>query len=191
MSWVKTGATEPITVFILDSSGDPLTALTDVYVRLRRLSDGFYYDWATATFKAAGWTTLNQLLTEVDAVYSPGEYEVTGGLLTTGFSGRYIVSPLQTPGTNAKLPAPAELEVGGWVDETYTGSTAAQAAAADSEIVRKIADNQQVLTAGIAANFVVKDDDDIADFRTYNMTDRDGNAIFLPEGAPARRSKGV
>ena len=50
---VKTGATEPLKAYITDAEGDPLTGLTDVYVRIRR-ANGDYLDWDDYAFKAAG-----------------------------------------------------------------------------------------------------------------------------------------
>jgi len=128
---VRTGAVEPIRVFAVDGDGNPLTGLTDLFVRVSRASDGFYLDWAGPTFAVSGWTTLDQVLTEVDAVNAPGIYEVVGGLDTGAITNAvldddYLILPLQSPGTNAVLPAPAELKVGqtedryritqGWVD---------------------------------------------------------------------------
>ena len=122
---IRTGDTEPIQVFTVDDSAAPLTGLTDLFVKIRRNSDGQYLDWFDQTFKVVGWTTLNQVLSEVDATNSPGVYEVTGGLDTSALTNSspddvYIVVPLQTPGTNARLPGPGEIKVGQWVDEITT-----------------------------------------------------------------------
>jgi hypothetical protein len=119
--WVQTGAVEPIQTYIVDVVGTPITGLTDLYVRLRRLN-GHFLDWSDMTFKAAGWTTLDKLLTEQDAVNAPGLYEVTGGLDTSALTNAvdddvYTVITRQTPGTNAIVPAPEELRVGRWADD--------------------------------------------------------------------------
>ncbi len=119
---VQTGAVEPIQVYIVDAAGQSLTGLTDLYVRVRRFSDGFYLDWNDDTFKSSGWTTLDQLLSEVDATNLPGVYEVSGGFDTSAITNpsaddTYTVYPLQTPGTNAKVPSPAEIKMGRWVDD--------------------------------------------------------------------------
>jgi len=119
---VLTGATEPIQVYAVNAVGNPLTGLTDLYVRVRRFSDGFYLDWNDMTFKSSGWTTLNKLLTELDATNAPGLYSVTGGLNTGSITNpatddTYTVISLQTPGVTARLPSPAEIKMGRWVDQ--------------------------------------------------------------------------
>jgi hypothetical protein len=115
------GFVEPIMVYTLNSLGDPLTGAVDLFVRMRRSSDGLYFDWADATFKAAGWATLDQVLTEVDAVRSPGLYEVAGGLDLAAITNptaddNYTITPIQT-GSTATLPAPAELRVDKWAGQ--------------------------------------------------------------------------
>jgi hypothetical protein len=118
---ITTGATEPISVYAVNTAGNPITGLTDLYVRIRRVSDGFFLDWTGYTFKSTGWTTLNKSLTEISATNAPGLYEVTGGLPTASITNPtanddYQVIPVQTPGTNARLPSPAVIQVGKWVD---------------------------------------------------------------------------
>jgi len=118
---ITTGATEPISIYAVNAAGNPLTGLTDLYVRIRRVSDGFFLDWTGMTFKSTGWTTLNKTLTEASATNAPGVYEVTGGLNTGAITNvtandDYQVVPLQTPGTTARLPGPGVISVGKWVD---------------------------------------------------------------------------
>lgn len=122
MSVVKTGKIEPIRVYAVDGNSAPLTGLTDLYVRIERNSDGYFYDWNDTTFKAAGWTTLNKLLTEIDATNLAGLYEVVGGfdldvITNPTADERYTVYPLQTPGTTARLPSPVSFDEGFWVDQ--------------------------------------------------------------------------
>lgn len=119
---ILTDSTEQIELYATNRRGAALTGKTDLYVRVRRQSDGLYLDWNDDTFKASGWTTLNQILTEVDATNSPGLYLVTGGLDTSAITNAgtddvYVVIPLQTPGTDASLPAPGEIRVGDYVDD--------------------------------------------------------------------------
>lgn len=130
MTTIRTGDTEPIRVFAVDGNSAPLTGLTDLYVRIERDSDGFLFDWGDSTFKASGWTTLNKLLTELDATNLAGMYEVVGGFDTSAIlnptaDDTYTVYPLQTPGVNARLPAPASFAVGRWVDTIATNLDAA------------------------------------------------------------------
>ncbi len=119
---ITTGTVEPIQILAADVLGAPLPGKTDLFVRVRRDSDGFYLDWADLVFKAAGWTTRDQLLTEQDAVLAPGLYAVTGGLDTATFTDDpdLLIISLQTPGTDAVLPTPAELKVGQYVDDIPT-----------------------------------------------------------------------
>jgi len=58
---------------IVNTLGVPQTGLT-VTLRIKRRSDGFYLDFFDNTFKAAGWTTLNVTMTELDATNAQGIY---------------------------------------------------------------------------------------------------------------------
>lgn len=121
----RTGEIEQIRVYAVDGNSAPLTGLSDLYIRLQRASDGYLYDWNDATWKAAGWTTLNQALAEIDATNLPGLYELTGGFDPSAATNEqandvYTVYALQTPGTTARLPSPASFEVGYWVDDIFT-----------------------------------------------------------------------
>ncbi len=91
-----------------------------MFVRVRRMSDGFYLDFSDNTFKSVGWTTLNAALGELDPVLAPGLYELAGGLDTAFVNGNtddnLVITPIQTPGSDAVLPLPEELKVGQWVD---------------------------------------------------------------------------
>lgn len=72
---IQLGATEPInTVVMVDSSGDTLPALSDVLLSIRRQSDGQYLDFDDNTFKASGWTTIQQTMSVLDATNSAGIY---------------------------------------------------------------------------------------------------------------------
>lgn len=118
---IQTGDTEPIALFAVNAAGNPLTGLTDLYVRVRRVSDGFFLDWTGPTFKNSGWTTLNKAAAEVSAANAPGLYEVAGGLNTGAITNvtandDYQVIPVQTPGTTARLPGPGVIGVGKWTD---------------------------------------------------------------------------
>lgn len=104
------GATELIQVYAIDSAGAALTGLTDLYVRIRRQSDGFYYDWADSTFKNSGWTTVNGILTEEDATREAGVY--SRSFTAPSADEVYTIYPLQTPGTTAKGLGPDVLYVG-------------------------------------------------------------------------------
>lgn len=120
----RTGEVELIRVYAVDGDSQPLTGLTDLYVRLERASDGFFLDWNDYTWKGSGWTTLNQLLAELDATNLPGLYSVPGGFNHTTATNEnandiYTVYAVQTPGTNARLPGPGSFRVGYWVDQIF------------------------------------------------------------------------
>lgn len=124
MTTIRTDKIEPIRVYAVDGNSAPLTGLTDLYVRIERESDGYFFDWNDSTFKAAGWTTLNKLLSEVDSTNLAGLYEVSGGFDTSAITNpttdeRFTVYALQTPGTTARLPAPGSFDQGYWADEIH------------------------------------------------------------------------
>jgi len=113
---IELGEVEPISAFVVSSVGNPLTGKTDILVRVRRGSDGQYLDWDDLAFKSAGWVELNKTMTEVDAVNAAGVYELVGGFdsgTVTGLADTedllFIVT--QSPGIDAKVPSPLELQV--------------------------------------------------------------------------------
>lgn len=119
---VRTGNTEPIEVYVTNRRSEPLTGLTSIYVRIRRVSNGDYLDWNDDTFKSTGWTTLNQICTEVDATNFPGLYKVSGGWDTSAITNEtpdddYQVLTLENPVDEAVVPAPATIRLGQWVDQ--------------------------------------------------------------------------
>ena len=123
---IQTGVVEPIQVYAVDILGNALTGLSDLFIRVRRDSDGFYFDWSDDTFKSVGFVTLNQILTEQDAVNAAGLYDIAGGWDTSLITNPdvdylYTVIPIQTPGTNAILPAPSNLQVGQFIDRLDAG----------------------------------------------------------------------
>ncbi len=115
-SHVNVNGIEPIQAFFVDSSGDGLPGKSDLFVRVFRDSDKQFFDWSDLTFKASGHTTLDQPLAEIDATNAPGLYEVVGGFDTSTIvspvaGDTYTFQTLQTPGTDAVLPAPGMLKV--------------------------------------------------------------------------------
>jgi hypothetical protein len=134
-SRIQTGDTEPIVVLIVDSVGAPLAGLTDIVVRIRRISDGFYYDWSDDTFKTFGSVvTQDQAMSEVSAGASPGEYQLStvghvGGFNTSTISNpspndTYIVTARQDTGiTAANVPLIGEIKVGDFVDDIVPEQT--------------------------------------------------------------------
>lgn len=127
---VQTGETEPISALLIDSSRSPIVGLTNIEIRIRRASDGWYFDWDDDTFKVLGLvTTLTETLTEVDATGSPGVYHLdtvnhVGGFDTSAITNpaaggdHYIFTLLQngSPQDAVNTPMNGELAVGDWVD---------------------------------------------------------------------------
>jgi hypothetical protein len=181
---ILTNATEPIAVTVLDANGDPITGLTNVKVRIRRQSDGFYLDWSDDTFKAGGAvTTLLQPLTEV-STFDPGDYHLSGGWDTSAITNSadddvYFLTAVQdgAPQNADNLPAKGEVAVGNWVDMV--------------ELSKQMLINELALTDGAIGNWVLLGDDDATPRLTFDVTDKDGNPITLPVGAPARRTRGT
>lgn len=118
---IQTGATEQIVAVALDASLVALTGLTDLKLMIRRVSDGWSYDFADATFKVAGWGTRQQAMTEVSAANYPGEYQYTwntGAITNPTANDAYLLTVTQTPGTTVKnVPQVGELKVGQYVDK--------------------------------------------------------------------------
>lgn len=115
---VKYGTTERIFGTVANSSGAPVTGLTDVLLEIYRKSDGKYFDFNDTTFKSAGWTTRQQVMTELSATYSPGVYYYDFD--TTGHSSAYVEESYLmtvTSATAANDPLYGELKVGGYVDQ--------------------------------------------------------------------------
>ena len=79
----------------------------------------------------------------------------------------------------------------GLIQTAVSGLTAAESA--DLKLVRQWLTNAQRIAEGVSANFSMWDDGADPDvdppLSTQDVTDKDGNAIVLPAGAPANRSE--
>lgn len=203
---VQSGAVEPVQVYVQDAAGDALPGLTDLYLRIRRDSDGKFLDWNDSTFKSAGWTTLDLPLTEADAALAPGIYEVPGGVDTGSWTNanpddNYLVYPLQSPGTNARLPGPGELKVGQWVDRldvdvstrlavgdsvaTLTSGTATVGEVLN--LLRQMITNRLEEQHGSPGLIRLYLDDGTSVRFTWQVRPETGNVIGEIMGSPARR----
>lgn len=121
------GDTEPVGVYVIDASRNLLTGLTNLKLRVRRLSDDYHLDWSDSTFKAAP-NQLLMALSEVDGTYSPGEYQLdsaphidgfnTGAIANALSADSYFLTVIQdgTPQNAGNLPFHGEIETGGWVE---------------------------------------------------------------------------
>lgn len=120
---------EPVMVMALDYLHQPLTAKTDLMIRIERLSDRRYFDWSDNTFKpGASVVSMFQVLEEVSAVYSPGWYRLNTLAHVHGFNtslitnpiekDTYIITAIQQPSTDAaNFPQVGEIKVGNFVIE--------------------------------------------------------------------------
>jgi len=71
---IQNGGSEPIyTAALMDASRTLLTGLSNVYVRVRRESDGYYLDFGDMTFKASPGS-IQTAMSEVSAANMPGVY---------------------------------------------------------------------------------------------------------------------
>lgn len=179
-TYIATGAVEPIEALILDVNGAPLTGLANIKAAVRRESDGFLLDWAGPTFKSAGWTTLQQVLAEVDAVNQPGWYRLawnTGALTNAAAGDKYVVTVTQVGASTAK--------------NVPQSGTLAVALVDPITLLRKGLTNKLEETAGNPGTLVLRDDDGVTVLKTWTLTDSLGGAVVASVGEPARRSAGV
>jgi len=91
------GETEPVEVQVFGLDGLPLIGKTSVKLRVRRINDDLYLDWADNSFKAGG--AVGQLLLpliEVDPIYSPGIYELNTAPHVKGLNTSAIVNAVAT-----------------------------------------------------------------------------------------------
>jgi len=124
---VQTGDTERINAQIMGVSAGtyvPLTGKTDILLSIRRDSDGQWFDFADNTFKAAGWTTRQQQMTETDATNAPGNYHHdfdTSTIVSPADDDTYEAVVDQSPGTDAEnVPQTGTIKVGQWVDRLFS-----------------------------------------------------------------------
>lgn len=173
---VQTGTVEPVEVYATDRSGDPITGKTDLFVRVRRQSDGLYLDFDDDTFKASGWTERDRSLTEIDATLAPGLYELPGGIDTGAFTNatdddNLVIISLQTPGTDAVLPAPGEMKVGQYVDLV-------------KQTHQKHFNRREIDFPG--SKEVLYADDGLTPLGEQPLQDGGGNPVVVLPGAPAK-----
>lgn len=105
---IRPSTSEPIQFNALDSTGEPLDGVTDLYVTIVNPSNGQIWDWSTSAFTATP-VDATEVLAEVNATYSPGLYSVTW---PGAVAGLYTALITQTPGTTvSNVPASVELRV--------------------------------------------------------------------------------
>jgi hypothetical protein len=118
--YIETGATERIESLCMSGALVPITGKTDILLQVRRVSNGQFLDFADMTFKAAGWTTRRQAMSEVSAANEPGVYFydlATASITNPVADDTYELMVVQSPGTDVKnLPQVGEIKTGIWVD---------------------------------------------------------------------------
>ncbi len=76
-------------------------------------------------------------------------------------------------------------------DETVAGHTTDRTMGFMLDLIFSILDNPLRLADGSVANWVLRNDGDTITIRSYDVTDKNGNAVTQPTGSPSQRSKGT
>jgi len=138
-------------------------------VAIRRLSDDQFLDFNDDTFKASGWTTKNQALTEITGIAElAGLYSFTwDSSLSVMAVGEYSFEFTRTDTTPDWLKA-----------ETVRFEK--------SVLAQKMVVNRLVLNQTLS-RLEIYDDDGTTLLATWPVTDRAGNSFILQGTGPANR----
>jgi len=133
----------------------PLTALATVVVSIWRVKAGVveWYDFADSTFKAAGWTTLQQAMTVVDATRAPGVYQYlwdTSAITNPEADDSYYYFATDTSATAKNIPQEGQLDVGQYVDDIDVAVSSRASAAALAVVQADTDDIQTRLPASLS-----------------------------------------
>jgi len=189
MANIQTGSIEPIEVYCFGGNL-PLTGLTNIYLSLRRLSDGLILDWSDNTFKTEGVLVApSVVMTEVSSTLFPGNYKLSSVDHPNGFdtskiinhttNERYsiLITQVGLPQNVESLPSAGEIIEGTYVD--------------DMVLVRKDITNRKDLASGKTNNWILYDDDSITPLLTWDVSDPYSREIQIAERVAARRTKAV
>ena len=115
---IQTGDTERIEALMLDGSLSPLTGLGNVLLSIRRVSDGYWLDFDDDTFKASGWTTRQQAMTQTDVTNDPGvyHYDLDTSTITNPTADDTYEARVDCASA-ANVPLTGEIKVGQFVDD--------------------------------------------------------------------------
>ncbi|MGD9156790.1 MAG: hypothetical protein PVG39_00150 [Desulfobacteraceae bacterium] len=130
---IQTDETERIEVLLLDGSLSPLTSLSNAFLSIRRVSDGYWYDFNDDTFKNSGWTTRQQVMTETDSTNDQGVYHYdfdTSAITNVSANDTYELRVDCASATN--VPQIGEIKVGQFIDY-INGSISSRALEANVE----------------------------------------------------------
>ena len=183
MTRIRTDQTETVEAFCLDSSGRPLTGLTNIFLSVRRTSDNLIYDWNDYTFRAGiACTSPRILMTEIDSVFSPGYYQLSGGFDTSLIANHTSNEQYQLTVAQEGLPQNADNvpQIGEIVEGDYLD---------EIDLLRKDITNRKDLAPGKTDNWVLYDDDSTTPILTWDVSDQYSREIQIAERVPARRTK--
>lgn len=205
-SYPRENAPEAITFDLTEDDGTPISGANDVTLRVRRVADGFWWDWSDSVFKAGGAVSqLDEAMTEPDATRAPGMYEATWpGGPTADYEAHVLRAGVRVGRALlrvGRLPAPGDAMdlVEGAVDATALDASAVaelQAGMATAAALADVAESmehvlghvhgqQEVDTVDGGRLITHREDGSI--LCTHTLRDGSGNPIALPAGSPARR----
>lgn len=129
--------------------------LSDVLLKIRRVSDDYLYDFDDDTFKASGWTSETVAMTEIDATNQAGQYKYTfdTSAITNATADDSYIPTVNCASAN-NVPQSGEIKVGDFVDD-IDAPVSAVAAGVWSETLEgsyTAADLQRLQVAMLAAN---------------------------------------
>jgi len=132
---------------------EPSGGVTAVAFGIVRISDGYWYDFSDSTFKASGWTTQYQSMTE----NQNGLWVYASGWTTPNTTGQYRVNYKVTDAEGIFYAAGEELNVTAITPQVYTETatpttTAELLTAVEAAIKAKI-------TGGAVASYRIGDEE--------------------------------
>lgn len=137
-------------------------------VELRRSSDGFYLDFDDDTFKASGWTTRKQVLTDLTG----GAYQYQIDLSAIGAVNKdVLIAFYEVSGNEAAV-----------TNDVFNVE--------DLELMRQVIENRLEEVPGSPDGTITLYDDNGTDIRKqWTSNDFNGDGTSGAPGSPARRGK--
>lgn len=183
---IQTDATERVEALMLDGSLSPVTGLSNALLSIRRVSDGFWYDFSDDTFKSSGWTTRQQIMTETDSTNDQGVYHYnfdTSAITNASADDTYELRVDCASATN--VPQTGEIKVGQFVDDVDAAiSSRAPSGEYDTEIAALIGDITFIkdIEGGrwnlVGGQMIFYEDDNTTEVARFDITtDVNGNPI--------------
>lgn len=192
----------------LTKNGLPETGKA-VYVKLVRRSDGRFWN-----FDLNVWQVASVSKTLVENVVVPGVYErdfnqgladpgsereylgifTANGVPADRFYGvvEYVFRKIAAPGDAMELtPAAVTAIRNAIMTHVVNANPLGFTLEETLDLVRKLLNNRLELEDGDTDNWILYDDDDVTPLLRYDVRDKTGAAVFVPDGAPARRNRGA